>query len=160
MTAPRRTRPIPGAALRIDLPDRTLWNGNCPICEAPVLWAVDRTDGGDGSMWHAPLDPHVFPAPPTDQVWVIVSSTGEASSVQPVLHHKHACPPEVVQELLQRIGSLGYYTAEVLAVGCPVRPCGAAPGMLCLSARREAIPRPHGARAVLARGEELEDPTF
>ncbi len=111
-------------------------------------------------MWHAPLEPDVHQPPATDMVWVLMSSSGEATAVAPVLHRKHVCPPDAVQRLLQETGSLGYYTAEVLAVPCPVRPCGSAPGMLCLTGRREALGKPHGARAVLARGEELEDPDF
>lgn len=142
--------------------DLTLSNGECPICAARVLWAFDRTERSDGAIWHAPLEPRVdreIDVHP-DVVVLVSSNTGEASVVAPVVHRRHVCPPEVVQELLQRIGSLGYYTAEVLAVSCPVRPCGAAPGMLCLTTRREALPRPHGARVVSSRGEELEDPTF
>lgn len=161
MTTPRRSRPIPGSPPRPTSQDSALWNGECPICSARVLWAFDRTDRADGSTWHAPLDPPVVEELDVRPlVTVLVSSTGEASVVAPVLHHKHVCPSEVVEELLRRIGSLGFYTAEVLSIGCPVRPCGAAPGMLCLTSRREAQHRPHGARSVLARGEELEDPTF
>lgn len=139
-----------------------MWNGECPICSARVLWGFDRTERADGSRWHAPLDPTPVEVPQHSggAVFVTLSSTGEASVVQPQCHPKHVCPPDAVRSLLESIGSLGFYTAEVLAVGCPVRPCGAAPGMLCLSSRREALPRPHGARVVSARGELLEDPTF
>lgn len=161
MTGPHRARPIPGAAPRFSVQDLTLRTGECPICAARVLWAFDRTERADGSTWHAPLEPeplHELDVRP--HVAVLMSSTGEASVVSPVVHRRHVCPPEVVRELLERIGSLGYYTAEVLAVSCPVRMCGAAPGLLCLSPRREALPRPHGGRVVVSRGEELEDPAF
>jgi hypothetical protein len=157
----RRARPIPGSPPSPLSQDIALWNGECPICSARVLWAFDRTDRADGSRWYAPLDLDIRePELSTSEVFVLMSSTGQASAIAPVVHRKHVCPPDVVQELLRNIGALGYYTAEVLAVGCPIRPCGSAPGMLCLTQRREAQPRPHGARVVLSRGEELEDPTF
>jgi hypothetical protein len=126
-----------------------------------VFWAVDRTERSDGSTWHAPLDPvAVGELDVRPQVVVLASSTGEAAVIAPLLYNLHVCPPEVVEEMLRSIGGLGYYTAEVLAIPCPVRPCKAAPGMLCLTSRREAQHRPHGARVVAAAGEELEDPTF
>jgi hypothetical protein len=161
-TPVRRARMIPGAPPNVAQPDRALWNGQCPICEARVLWAVNRIESGDGSMWHAPLEPEISDpcVPEVNEVYVLVSSTGEAQAIAPAMHRKHVCPPEVVRDLLLRIGGLGYYTAEILAIPCPVRPCGSAPGMLCLTTRREAQPRPHGARVVLSRGEELEDPSF
>jgi hypothetical protein len=158
----RRARPIPGSAPRESVPDRALFNGSCPICAAKVLWAYNRTQNLDGSTWYAPLEPTIVEEEHTSTVLVplLISSTGEASVIEPQLHRKHVCPQEAVQELLRQLGSLGYYTSEVLAVSCPVRMCTAAPGMLCLTQRREAMARPHGARVVISRGEELEDPTF
>ena len=160
--SPRRARPIPGSPPRESVPDRALFNGSCPVCGAKVLWAYNRTQNLDGSTWYAPLDPDIV-----DQhsfgdllVPVLISSTGEASVIEPQGHRKHVCPQEAVQELLKELGSLGYYTSEVLSVSCPVRMCTAAPGMLCLTQRREAMPRPHGSRVVISRGEELEDPVF
>ncbi|MFA7264801.1 MAG: hypothetical protein WC054_00575 [Candidatus Nanopelagicales bacterium] len=161
MTDLHRPRPIPGAVPVPFATDRTLVNGQCPICESRVLWAFDRTEDSDGSVWHYPLDPTVVdPGHLQDYVWVQRSSTHEYSAITPQLHRKHVCPPEIVAELLSRIDRIGFYTAEILATPCPVRPCGSAPGMLCMTGRREALDKPHGARAVLARGEELEDPTF
>lgn len=158
----RRSRPIPGSAPREAVQDRALFNGSCPVCGAKVLWAYNRTENLDGSTWYAPLEPTIVSTDPfsAQLVPLLISSTGEASVIEPQLHYKHVCPQEAVQELLKELGSLGYYTAEVLAVSCPVRMCTAAPGMLCLTQRREAMPRPHGSRVVLSRGEELEDPVF
>lgn len=158
----RRPRQIPGSTLRPGEPDYASWNGHCPVCEAEVLWAMNRLDGSDSAIWHAPLDPVVVEpwSLESDLVYTMVSSTGEVSAITPKQHRRHVCPPDAVRELLKQVGAMGYYTAEILAVPCPVRPCGAAPGMLCLTSRREALYKPHGARAVESRGEELEDPNF
>lgn len=156
-----RVRPIPGSRPSMSVPDQALWNGDCPVCRKRVLWVIDRSDSADGSVWHAPLEPEFerLPFHPSS-AYVLVSSTGEATAVSPVVHPVHHCDPAVVREVLTEAQSLGFYTSEVLATACPVRFCRAAPGMLCLTQRREALYRPHGARAATARGEALEDPAF
>lgn len=159
MTTPDRPKPIPGATPGSVVTDRILVNGNCPICESSVLWAADRRENLDGSAWHAPLDPHPIPSWEMEQglARVLISSTGQAAVIESQLHRLHLCPREAVEEVLRRLGAMGDYTADVLRTPCPVRSCGAAPGMLCLSQRREALPRPHGARSVASRGEDLDE---
>jgi hypothetical protein len=149
-------RPVPGAPLagpRIVQPS----NGMCPTCGQPVLWVRDHTDGADGSAWHAPLDPQPRRLKLGTQVVVAPSTSGAVAAVTPVLHFAHYCPEEAVEALLARVGSLGFYTAEVLSVPCPLNICGAASSMMCLDPRRDALPRPHGARRVLAEGREYRD---
>lgn len=153
-----RARPMPGS-LPVGSTGSVLSNGECPTCGACVLWAQDRLDHSDGARWFAPLDPMALAAPPTPHVWVMVSDSGQASAIAPVLHALHVCPPDAVQEVLSKSGAQGSYTAPVLATPCPVRACYAAPGMLCLTSRRDIAYRPHGARVVVSRGEELEDLT-
>lgn len=154
-----RPLPIPGVA-PAPLPSHSLVTGACPVCEAGVLWAVDRRDKLDGSAWHAPLDPVIVESSDREDglVRVLVSSTGQAAVIDPQIHRLHRCPREAVDAVLHKIGGLGYYTADILGITCPVRSCGSAPGMLCLSQRREALPRPHGSRVVASRGEELDLP--
>lgn len=157
----RRPRPIPGSRPWEKIPDKALWNGNCPVCEAQVLWAVNRTGSEDGSVWHSPLDPEFVKLPHEPRsAYVLISSSGMAEAISPVVHPVHVCPPEVVHEILLKYQALGFYTTEVLSEPCPVRPCGAAPGMLCLTQRREVLHQPHGARVVRSRGEDLEDSAY
>lgn len=153
-----RERPLPGS-LPIGSSGAVLSNGECPTCGAKVLWALDRLEHSDGARWFAPLEPVGRAAPPTEDAWVMVSNSGQASAISPVLHALHVCPADAVREVIAQLGSLGFYTAVVLSTPCPVRACYAAPGMLCLTSRREIAHRPHGARVVRSRGEELEDLT-
>lgn len=153
MTTPR---PVPGAPLsgpRLRQPS----NGTCPTCAQPVLWARDHTHGADGSAWHAPLDPKPFAFNGAGFVMVAPSTSGALAAVTPEMYRPHYCSDEAVEALLARVGSLGFYTADVLAVGCPLNVCGAAPGMMCVDSRRDAMSRPHGARQVLSENREYRE---
>lgn len=128
----------------------------CPTCGCPVLWVRDHTHGADGSAWHAPLNPTVLRTK-LPLVAVAPSTTGALAAVTPEFHESHYCSDEAVEALLARVGSLGFYTADVLAVGCPLNVCGAAPGMMCVDSRRDAMARPHGARQVLSENREYRE---
>lgn len=149
-------RPVPGAPPVGPVISQSA-NGTCPTCGEPVLWVRDHTHGADGSGWHAPLDPKVWSLNLGAQVVVAPSTSGAMAAVTPQLHLNHRCPEEAVDALLARVGNLGFYNADVLSVPCPLNVCGAAPGMLCLNSRREAVHRPHGARVVSAEGREYRD---
>lgn len=150
------SRPVPGAPIAGPRFPQAI-NGTCPTCGAQVFWVRDHTSGADGSNWFAPLEPDVLaPAEREELVYVAVSTSGAAAAVTPQRHRRHRCPEEAVAAVLARVGSMGFYTADVLAIPCPVSVCGAAPGMLCVNARREALPRPHGARRVTAQGGRLD----
>lgn len=145
------SRPIPGAP-PVGPSTVQSANGDCPTCGSTVFWVRDQTSGADGSGWHAPLDSAqagVLVLDP-DLVYVSVSSSGAAAAITPQRHRLHRCPEEAVREVLARVGSLGFYTASVLSVSCPLGGCGAAPGQLCLDNRRDALTRPHGARRSLS----------
>lgn len=132
-------------------------NGTCPTCRQPVFWVRDHTHGSDGAGWYAPLDPKPLELGRFDSVvYVAVSTSGAAAAITPQAHILHQCPLWAVEALIAQQGSMGFYTAEVLSIACPLSVCGAAPGMMCVTTRREAIMRPHGARAAKARGEDLD----
>lgn len=159
MTHPR---PVPGAPISGPSFSQSV-NGTCPTCGAQVFWVRDHTNGADGAGWFAPLEPTVVQSwdpdgwdLELDLVYVAVSTSGAAAAITPERHRRHRCPAEAVQAVLARVGSMGFYTAVVLAIPCPVSVCGAAPGMLCVNSRRVALPRPHGARRVVAEGGPLD----
>jgi len=129
----------------------------CPTFGCPVLWVRDHTHGADGSAWHAPLDPKPFSFNGAGFVAVAPSTSVAHDAATPEMYRPHYCSDEAVEALLARVGSLGFYDADVLAVRCPLNVCGASPGMMCLDSRRDAMPRPHGARQVLAEDREYRE---
>lgn len=116
--------------------------GACPHCAASVVWAFSE----DGPPERKLLDPAsgFSVSVPHGSVVVAASSAGRLSVITPWVYRLHVCDPLAMKN------AVGAYTPDVLAHSCPVDSCLASPSELCVSARYDVLPRPHGARVALS----------
>jgi hypothetical protein len=116
--------------------------GACPVCQFDVLYADPMVP----EARYVLLDPAgpIRVSPLRGRTAVVVSAVGRPQVVDCWIYRLHACPPGVITK------SIGFYSVEVLSQSCPVILCHSQPGELCVSTRHEVLPRPHGARVILA----------